>query len=103
MGAREHQDPDRSSPGYSGFAASSSAAASCVFPATPSEMAYFALDAPPLGAAVGLVAANTSTINSATRSKSAPPKPREVSAGVPMRMPEVYHAPFGSRGIELRL
>ena len=29
--------------------------------------------------------------------------PREVSAGVPMRTPEVYQAPFGSRGIELRL
>ena len=31
------------------------------------------------------------------------PKPREVSAGVPIRTPEVYQAPFGSRGIALRL
>jgi hypothetical protein len=26
-----------------------------------------------------------------------------VSAGVPIRMPDVYQAPFGSCGIELRL
>ena len=46
---------------------------------------------------------STSTISSATRSKSAASKPREVSAGVPIRMPEVYQAPLASRGIELRL
>ena len=34
---------------------------------------------------------------------SAAPRPRVVSAGVPMRMPEVYQAPFGSCGIALRL
>ena len=31
------------------------------------------------------------------------PSPRVVSAGVPSRTPEVYQAPLGSAGIELRL
>ena len=51
----------------------------------------------------GWVFDSTSTISSATRSNSAAPKPRVVSAGVPIRTPEVYHAPFGSDGTELRL
>ena len=42
-------------------------------------------------------------MSSATWSSSAAPMPRVVSAGVPIRMPDVYQAPFGSRGIELRL
>ena len=46
---------------------------------------------------------STSTTNSATRSNSAGPKPRVVSAGVPNRMPLVYQAPLGSAGMELRL
>src|ERR1700753_620760 len=40
---------------------------------------------------------------SATSSSSAGPMPRVVRAGVPRRMPEVYQAPLGSRGTELRL
>ncbi len=40
---------------------------------------------------------------SATLSNSSGPKPRVVSAGVPRRTPEVYQAPFGSDGTELRL
>ncbi len=39
----------------------------------------------------------------ATSSISAVPSPRVVSAGVPMRMPEVYQAPLGSAGMALRL
>ena len=39
---------------------------------------------------------------SETSSSSAGPNPSVVSAGVPILMPEVYHAPFGSRGTELR-
>ena len=51
----------------------------------------------------GWVLASTSTISSATLSNSSWPKPRVVSAGVPSRTPEVYHAPLGSLGTELRL
>ena len=54
-------------------------------------------------AGVGWVFVSTSTTSSATRSNSAGPKPRVVSAGVPNRMPLVYQAPLGSAGIELRL
>src|SRR6202035_2818394 len=89
-------------PGYSGLAASSSVAAACTRSAVPSAIVYFALD----GAAApcaGCVFFNTSTTNSATRSKSAAPKPRVVSAGVPNRMPLVYQAPLGSDGMALRL
>ena len=57
----------------------------------------------PSAAAAGVVAASTSTISSATRSKSEASKPRDVRAGVPSRMPDVYQAPFGSLGTLLRL
>ena len=42
-------------------------------------------------------------MTSATRSNSASPKPRVVSAGVPSRRPVVYHGDRGSVGIEFRL
>ena len=51
----------------------------------------------------GVVFLKTSIISSATRSNSAGPKPRVVSAGVPIRTPLVYQAPLGSDGTELRL
>ena len=51
----------------------------------------------------GWVFCRTCTISSATWSNSSLPKPRVVSAGVPSRMPEVYQAPLGSAGTELRL
>jgi hypothetical protein len=85
-------------PGYSGLAASSSAAAARTRPAVPSTSEYLALEAP-----CGWVLLTTSTTSSATRSNSATPKPRVVSAGVPNRMPLVYQAPLGSAGMELRL
>lgn len=51
----------------------------------------------------GSVAVRTRSMSAAISSISAVPRPRVVSAGVPMRMPEVYQAPFGSAGIALRL
>src|SRR6476469_1201213 len=89
-------------PGYSGFAASISAAAACTRSAVPSANLYLAFDGP-VDAAAASVLVSTSTISSATRSNSAAPKPRVVHAGVPNRMPLEYQAPLGSLGIELRL
>ncbi len=57
----------------------------------------------PAAVRAGVVDRRTPAISSATWSNSAAPKPREVSAGVPTRTPEVYQAPFGSAGTELRL
>src|SRR5580704_3598016 len=51
----------------------------------------------------GVVARSAVTITSATSSSSPVLKPSVVSAGVPSRTPEVYQAPFGSLGTELRL
>ena len=65
----------------------------------PSASVYLAFE----DARAGWVFFSTSTTSSATRSNSAAPKPRVVSAGVPNRMPLVYQAPLGSAGIELRL
>ena len=45
---------------------------------------------------------NTVTISSATLSNSSAPNPRVVSAGVPIRTPEVYQAPLGSAGTAFR-
>ncbi len=64
---------------------------------------YDAFDGPPALVVPASVLLRTSTMSSATVSNSSWPKPRVVSAGVPRRMPEVYQAPLGSAGIELRL
>ena len=90
-------------PGRAGARRAARPTAALVLSATPSAIAYFALDVPPAGRGGPRCASSTSTISSATRSNSAAPKPREVSAGVPIRTPEVYQAPFGSRGTALRL
>ena len=71
--------------------------------ATPSASVYDAFDGAPALVVPGWVFCRTCTISSATRSNSSWPKPRVVSAGVPSRMPEVYQAPLGSAGTELRL
>src|ERR1022692_3247960 len=60
---------------------------------------YFALAV----AAAGTVARSAAVMTSAISSISLVPNPSVVSAGVPSRMPEVYQAPFGSRGTLLRL
>ena len=50
-----------------------------------------------------MVLSSTFTISSATVSNSSAPNPRVVSAGVPIRTPEVYQAPLGSAGTAFRL
>ena len=80
------------------MAVSSSWAASWTLPATLSLIVYLAFEVAPDRVPVGVVAASTWTIRSATRTNSGAPNPREVSAGVPIRTPDVYRTMVLERG-----
>src|ERR1700689_4663171 len=95
---REERVSYSSIPGYSGWRPSTSAPRSRLSAATLASRTYLALDAPPELAA-GVVAPSTAAKMSAISSSSSGPNPSVVSAGVPIRMPEVYQAPLASRGM----